>query len=30
LTKIRLYLASGHPGQSLWHALSRAFRGVHE
>ena len=30
LTKIRLYLASGHPGQSLWHALSRAFGGVHE
>jgi Transposase DDE domain group 1 len=29
-TKIRLYLASGHPGQSLWHALSRAFGGVHE
>jgi hypothetical protein len=30
LTKIRLYLASGHPGQSSWHALSRAFGGVHE
>jgi hypothetical protein len=30
LTKIRLYLASGHPGQSLWHALSRAFGGVYE
>ena len=29
-TKIRLYLASGHPGQSLWHALWRAFGGVHE
>jgi hypothetical protein len=29
-TKIRLYLASGHPGQSSWHALSRAFGGVHE
>jgi len=30
LTKVRLYLASGHPGQSLWHALSLAFGGVHE
>jgi hypothetical protein len=30
LTKIRLSLASGHPGQSSWHALSRAFGGVHE
>jgi hypothetical protein len=30
LTKVRLYLASGHPGQSSWHALSRAFEGVHE
>jgi len=30
LTKIRLYLASGHPGQSSWDALSRAFGGVHE
>jgi Transposase DDE domain group 1 len=29
-TKVRLYLASAHPGQSLWHALSRAFGGVHE
>ncbi len=29
-TKVRLYLASGHPGQSSWHALSRAFGGVHE
>ncbi len=29
-TKVRLHLASGHPGQSLWHALSRAFEGVHE
>ena len=29
-TKIRLYLVSGHPGQSLWHALSRAFGGIHE
>jgi hypothetical protein len=30
LTKIRLYLASGHPGQSSWQALSKAFGGVHE
>jgi hypothetical protein len=30
LTKIRLYLASGHPGLSLWHVLSRAFGGVYE
>jgi len=30
LTKVRLHLASGHPGQSLWHALSGAFGGVHE
>jgi Transposase DDE domain group 1 len=29
-TKIRLHLASGHPGQSSWHALSTAFGGVHE
>jgi hypothetical protein len=29
-TKIRLHLASGHPGQGLWHALSMAFGGVHE
>jgi hypothetical protein len=29
-TKIRLHLASGHPGQDLWHALSGAFRVVHE
>lgn len=29
-TKIRLHLASGHPGQGLWHALSGAFRGAHE
>jgi Transposase DDE domain group 1 len=28
--KIRLHLVSGHPGQSLWHALSRAFESVHE
>ena len=30
LTKIRLYLASAHPGQSLWLALSGAFGSVHE
>jgi hypothetical protein len=29
-TKIRLHLASGHPGQDLWHALSGAFVVVHE
>jgi Transposase DDE domain group 1 len=30
LTKVRLHLASGHPGQDLWHAFSVAFRAVHE
>jgi hypothetical protein len=30
MTKVRLHLASGHPGQDLWHALSGAFGGVHE
>jgi Transposase DDE domain group 1 len=30
MTKVRLHLASGHPGQSLWHTLSEAFGGVHE
>nr|MBA2713747.1 transposase [Rubrobacteraceae bacterium] len=30
MRKVRMHLASGHPGQSLWHALSLAFRGVHE
>jgi DDE family transposase len=30
LTKVRLHLASGHPGQGLWHALSGAFGVVHE
>jgi hypothetical protein len=30
LTKIRLHLASGHPGQHLWHALSLSFGDVHE
>lgn len=29
-TKVGLHLASGHPGQSLWHALLLAFGGVHE
>jgi hypothetical protein len=30
LTKVRLHLASGHPGRSSWHALSGAFGAVHE
>lgn len=30
LTKVRLYLASGHPGQRLWDALSPTAGGVHE
>jgi hypothetical protein len=30
VTKIRMHLASGHPGQSLWRALYLAFGGVHE
>jgi len=30
VTKVRLHLASGHPGQPLWHALSSAFGGIHE
>jgi hypothetical protein len=30
MTKVRMHLASGHPGQRLWHALSLAFEGVHE
>jgi hypothetical protein len=29
-TKIHLHLASGHPGQDLWRALSGAFGVVHE
>ncbi len=29
-TKIRMHLASGHPGQGLWHALCLSFGGVHE
>jgi Transposase DDE domain group 1 len=30
LSKVRIHLASGHPGQHLWHALWRAFGVVHE
>lgn len=30
MTKVRMHLASGHPGQHLWHALSGAFGVVHE
>ena len=30
MTKVRLHLASGHPGQRSWGALSLAFGGVHE
>lgn len=30
MTKVRLHLASGHPGHSLWHALSIAFGGAHK
>lgn len=30
LTKVRLHLASGHPGQGLWNDLWRAFGDVHE
>lgn len=30
LTKVRLYLASGDPGQRLWEALSPVAGGVHE
>jgi hypothetical protein len=30
LTKVRLHLASGHPGQDLWRLLSGAFEAVHE
>jgi hypothetical protein len=30
MTKVRLHLASGHPGEHSWHTLSRAFGGVHE
>ena len=30
LTKIRLHLASGHPGQRLWQALSMSFGDLYE
>jgi hypothetical protein len=30
LTKVRLHLAWGHPGQDLWRVLSGAFGAVHE
>jgi hypothetical protein len=30
MTKVRLHLASGHPGQHSWGTFSRAFAGVHE
>ena len=30
LKKVRLHLASGHPGQRLWHMLSPAFESVRE
>jgi hypothetical protein len=30
LTKVRVHLASGHPAQYLWHALSGAFGVVHK
>ncbi len=30
LTKVRLHLASGHPGQRSWHVLSLAFGSIHE
>jgi hypothetical protein len=30
MTKVRLHLASGHPGQRLWQALSLSFEAVHE
>jgi DDE family transposase len=30
VNKVRLYLASGHPGQRLWHQLLLAFESVHE
>jgi Transposase DDE domain group 1 len=30
LTKVRMHLASGHPGQSSWHALSVVFGSVRE
>jgi Transposase DDE domain group 1 len=30
LTKVRMHLANGHPGQSSWHALSLVFGSVRE
>ena len=30
VTKVRLHLSSGHPGEGLWNALSVASGGVHE
>ena len=30
MTKVRLHLASGHPGESLWSTLSLTLGGVHE
>lgn len=30
MTKVRLHLASAHPGQHSWHTLSGVFGGVHE
>jgi hypothetical protein len=30
MTKIRMHLAYGHPGQSWWNALSLAFGSVRE
>lgn len=30
MTKVRMHLACGHPGQSWWHALSLAFGSVRE
>jgi Transposase DDE domain group 1 len=30
MTKVRLHLASGHPGERLWHALSISFEALHE
>jgi hypothetical protein len=30
LTKVRLHLACGHPGQRFWQALSSTMKGVHE
>ena len=30
MTKIRMHLAYGHPGQSSWHALSLAFGSIRE